>query len=92
MLKVELFEDRVGRMVIDLARPAGVHVHWHLRAGGAGPLDALRGLELPARERFVFFAAERREAFAARDWLRERGFQRGESFASTYWTADGTAA
>lgn len=71
----------------DLVHPAGVRIHWRLRSDAAGPLDALHALDLPARDRFVFLAAERREAFAARDWLRERGFRRGESFVSTYWTA-----
>lgn len=70
-----------------LAAPAGAAVRWILRDEPTAPLDALYALALPERERFVFFAAERSEAFAARDWLRERGLARGEFFASAYWNA-----
>lgn len=70
-----------------LAAPAGVAVRWLLRGGSVSPLDAVRALDLPPNERFVFFAGERREVFAARDWLRERGLGRSEFLVSTYWTA-----
>lgn len=70
-----------------LAAPPGLAVRWALRGEGVSPLDALHALDIPASDRFVFFAGERRDAFAARDWLRGRGLGLGEFLASTYWTA-----
>lgn len=81
-----LFVPEAGD-VQHLAAPAGVALCWIRRDEPASALDALRALAIPGRDRFVFFAAERREAFAARDLLRERGLARGEFFASSYWTA-----
>ncbi len=71
--------------VQDLGQPEGVTVDWVLRGGQETPLDALHALALPDAEAFVFFAAERREAIAARDWLQARGRGRGTYHASAYW-------
>lgn len=68
-----------------LAAPAAMTLRWVLRSEATSPLDVLESLAIPDRDRFVFFAAERREAFAARDLLRARGLARGEFFASAYW-------
>lgn len=76
-----------ARDVQTLAAPPGVATRWIRRGEAGGPLEALRALAIPDRDRFVFFAAERGEAFAARDLLRERGLSRGEFFASAYWKA-----
>ena len=70
-----------------LAHPVGMTVRWALRGAGETPLDALEGLDPPAADRFVFFAAERAEAAAARARLPQRGLGRGEFHASGYWTA-----
>lgn len=70
-----------------LAAPAGVATRWILRSDAGSPLEALGDLAIPEHDRFVFFAAERAEAFAARDLLRARGLARGEFFASAYWKA-----
>lgn len=70
-----------------LAGPAGITVRWILRDEPTAPLDALAALAIPERDRFVFFAAERREAVAARDRLRAQGLGRGEFYASAYWVA-----
>lgn len=81
-----LFVPEAGD-VQSLAHPSGVAVRWALRGGGEAPLDALDALRPPAGDRFVFFAAERQEALAARDRLQAQGFARGSFHASAYWTA-----
>lgn len=73
----------------DLARPDGLSVRWVVRgAATETPLEALHALRPPESGRFVFFAAERREAFAARDWLQAQAFGRGASLCASYWTAE----
>lgn len=81
-----LFVPEAGD-VQQLAAPSGIAVRWVLRGGSTTPLDALDALAIPESHRFVHFAAERREALAARERLRERGLARGEFLASAYWTA-----
>lgn len=73
--------------VQELVHPAGVRVRWVLRSEDETPIDALEGLSIPATDRHVFFAAEKAEAVAARATLLERGLEKSESIAATYWTA-----
>lgn len=70
-----------------LRHPEGVDLQWRLRSESDGPLTALRELSAPATDRFVFFAAEREEATAAREHLAAAGYGRGEFLAAAYWTA-----
>ncbi|WP_375691719.1 hypothetical protein [Pseudooceanicola sp. LIPI14-2-Ac024] len=44
-------------------------------------------MAIPGADRSVFFAGERSEVFAARDWMLAQGMAKSEFFASTYWTA-----
>lgn len=67
--------------------PAGVDLQWLVRGVDGGPADAVLGLTPPATDRYVFFAAERQEAAAARDHLVAQGFGRGEFHCANYWTA-----
>lgn len=69
-----------------ISAPAGIAVQWVLRGADETPLDALQGADLPAAERFVFFAAERSESQAARTWLTQQGLGRGEFRTASYWT------
>ncbi|MFM9271993.1 siderophore-interacting protein [Halomonas elongata] len=71
-----------------LAHPEGVTLRWALRSNGESPLEALAALELPQRERHVFFAAEKTEAQSARVALIERGLAKHEFLAATYWMQD----
>ncbi|WP_460273320.1 siderophore-interacting protein [Celeribacter sp. ULVN23_4] len=71
----------------DLAHPPGVSVRWVMRSDGETPLEALDKLPIPETDRYVFFAAEKTEAIAARTALVERGLDKSESIAATYWTA-----
>ncbi|WP_417264058.1 siderophore-interacting protein [Celeribacter sp.] len=72
----------------DLARPAGVSLRWVMREDGETPLQALDKLPIPDADRYVFFAAEKVEALAARAALLERGLDKSESIAATYWIAE----
>ncbi|GGO53868.1 NADPH-dependent ferric siderophore reductase, contains FAD-binding and SIP domains [Roseovarius pacificus] len=71
----------------DLQHPEGVSVRWVTRGGAETPLSALEGLDCPENDRYVFFAAERQEAVAARKRLTENGFGRGDYHAAGYWSA-----
>lgn len=71
-----------------IAHPEGVRLRWVLRDTGSSPLEALRELCLPEADRFVFFASEKSEALAAREWLASQGLARGEFSAASYWTRD----
>jgi len=78
----------------DLRHPPGFALHWLTRAAGDDLVTALRGLTLPAVDRFVWFASEASDASAARSYIREeRGFGRAETNISGFWTAapDGAA-
>ncbi|WP_168199188.1 siderophore-interacting protein [Pseudorhodobacter turbinis] len=70
-----------------LAHPAGMTVQWALRKDSQTPLDALHAAALPEKDRFVFFAAERSEAVAARGYLGEQGLAKDEFQSAAYWTA-----
>jgi NADPH-dependent ferric siderophore reductase len=71
----------------DLPRPAGMALH---RAEGhAALLEAVAAAPLPERDRFVWFAAEKRLAEAARKALRARGLGKTEMMAAAYWAAEG---
>lgn len=77
-----------------LRHPAGVDLQWLVRDADGGadggvdgsPLAALKGLTPPDTDRFVFFAAERQEAVAAREHLAGLGLARGEFHGAAYWT------
>lgn len=69
-----------------LRHPAGVRVDWILRGGGVSPLEALDRLDIPPADRFVFFAAEKSEAIAAREILKGRGLGKAEFRGAAYWT------
>ena len=75
--------DRLCRLVA-AGRVTRVGATCRPNTAGASTLAALA---IPERDRFVFFAAERREAIAARDRLRAQGLGRGEFYASAYWVA-----
>lgn len=71
----------------DLPRPAGMALH---RLEGHGALvPALEAVELPGADRFMWFAAEKRLAEAARKVLRGRGLGKSEMMAAGYWAAEG---
>lgn len=70
----------------ELPRPPGIELHWIKRADGKGPVEALKALEMPQSQRYVFFAAEKSEALAARAHLIDIGFDRTEFVSATYWT------
>lgn len=72
----------------DLRKPDGISVEWCLRGTRETPLSVMECASLPASDRFVFFAGERSDVFAARDRLLATGFRRTEFHAATYWTAD----
>lgn len=72
----------------DLTRPEAISVEWCLRGQGETPLSALARSSPPPTDRFVFFAGERSDVFAARDHLRAEGFDKTEFHSATYWTAD----
>lgn len=82
--KVILFVPHDADMT-ELPRPSGIELCWVKRTGDEGPLDALRRLKFPPTERYIFFAAEKKEALAARVYLLERGLDRTEFVAATYW-------
>lgn len=69
----------------DIACPAGVALHWHLRDAGETPLTALKALAMPEADRHVFFAGERTEAQEARERLSGQGLTRDEFRAVAYW-------
>ena len=71
----------------DIAGPAGVRLRYARRDSGETPVAALAAMDLPARDRFVFFAAERSEARMAKDQLAARGLDRAEFRTAAYWTA-----
>lgn len=66
--------------------PAGVDLQWLVRGRDGTLLDAVKALVPPASDRFLFVAAERHEAAAARDHLAGRGLGRGEYHCANYWT------
>lgn len=70
-----------------LHHPSGLELEWILRSAGQTPLGVLNQLTLPERDRFVFLAAERSEAIAARALLSAWGLTRDEFQCSAYWTA-----
>lgn len=70
-----------------IATPPGVVLRWVTRGGEDTPLSALKALEIPDTDRFVFLAAERGESKAARAWLGEQGLQKAEFRAAAYWNA-----
>lgn len=70
----------------DLDCPGGVDLRWMVHGRDGTPLQALTSLQPPPEDRFVFFAAERQAAVAAREHLNGIGFQRGEFHAAAYWT------
>lgn len=70
-----------------LAHPACMTIQWVLRKERQTPLGALHAEPLPPTDRFVFFAAERAEAVAARGYLAEQGLPRDEFHSAAYWTA-----
>ena len=73
--------------VADLPRPSGVALRWRLRGGDASPFSAVRALDIPERDRFLFFAAERTEAMVVREELQARGIERDDFHAAAYWAA-----
>ncbi|WP_134681848.1 siderophore-interacting protein [Paracoccus ravus] len=82
----------IARIVVaDLAdrqpirHPEGVDLQWLLRSE-TSTLAALQSIAPPETGRYVFFAAERQDSMAARDWLVARGFQRSEFTNAHYWT------
>lgn len=68
-----------------IRHPAGVDLRW-LSGPDASALSALQAIEPPEADRYVFFAGERQQASAARDWLERRGLRRGEFTTANYWT------
>lgn len=68
-----------------IAHPQGVNLRWAMRGGEETPLSALAALPAPAQGRHIFFAGEKSEALAARTALLDRGLQRREFTAATYW-------
>ena len=71
-----------------VAVPEGVEFTWLTRGHTPGLVKELGDLALPAADRFIWFAAERAEAEAARCILRDRrGLGRSETSVTTYWSA-----
>lgn len=70
----------------DIALPAGVDLQWVTPDSGLTPLDALQALTPPDSGRYVFFAAERQDAAAAREIMVKIGLKRGEFHAAAYWS------
>ncbi|MCZ4353994.1 siderophore-interacting protein [Roseovarius aestuarii] len=70
----------------DLPHPRDVQIEWKLRGGDATPLGSLQDAILPNQDRFVFFAAERKEVIAARGYLIDNGLDKGEFQCAAYWT------
>ena len=68
-----------------IRHPEGVDLQW-LSGDQFSALSALQTLDLPPQGRYVFFAAERQQSSAARDWLVAQGLQRGEFTTANYWT------
>ncbi len=66
--------------------PPGLRLDWVTPERGLTPLQVLQAIAVPEGDRFVFFAGERRQAAAARDWLARAGLERGEFRAAAYWT------
>lgn len=75
-----------ARDVQPLPESERVTVRWLVRGADETLLDALKGLEIPDRDRFVWFAGERSEVAEARDILLARGFDKSEMRAASYWT------
>lgn len=71
----------------DLPRPAAMALHRLERHRAL--LPAVETLEVPGADRFVWFAAEKRLAEAARKVLRARGLGKSEMMAAGYWAAEG---
>lgn len=83
----------VARIIVpDLAdiqpikHPAGVDLRWIARGAGDEMLTALRQIDFPDENRYVFFAAEKQEAEKAREFLAAAGLKRSEFHAFAYWT------
>lgn len=75
--------------VQDLARPERVDLRWIVRDSGETLLDALAGLTIPAKDRFVWFAGEKGEAAAARERLVQAGLSKTEMRTAAYWARGG---
>ena len=74
-----------------LDHPPGVTLHWALRDQGASAAAALDLLQIPDKDRSVFFAAEAAEAQEARIRLMARGLEKAEIAAAAYWVSKPTA-
>ncbi|MFE3836189.1 siderophore-interacting protein [Pseudogemmobacter sonorensis] len=73
----------------ELRHPPGVRLDWITRAPGVLAL-ALKAVDLPEADRWIWFGAEREEADAARRWLREeRGFAKAEMNVTAFWSQSG---
>lgn len=66
-----------------VALPPGFRLDW---VTSEDPPALLRHLWPPAAGRFVFFAAEKAEAEAARSWMTAHGLDKTESRAAAYWS------
>ncbi|MEC7761463.1 MAG: siderophore-interacting protein [Pseudomonadota bacterium] len=71
----------------NLTAPDGIEIKWILRDWESSLLTSLKTAPFPNADRFVFFASERSEVFAARDWLNLQGWDRTEFLCASYWTA-----
>jgi ferric-chelate reductase (NADPH) len=63
-----------------------ISVRWLVRGEGVSLIDALRELDIPDKDRFVWFAGERSEVNEAREILLARGLQKAEIRAASYWS------
>ena len=75
-----------------LAAPENLRVEWLLRedaACDATLAERLAATEIPAGNRFVFFAGSSTEAVVARKALAARGLDKREFWSQAYWQADG---
>lgn len=72
--------------------PPGLSLDWVFRSEGASPLSALEEMAVPSGgSRYVFFAAEREEAMAARGHAARAGLARGEFRYVAYWLREAQA-
>ncbi|PYE31689.1 NADPH-dependent ferric siderophore reductase [Rhizobium sp. PP-WC-1G-195] len=69
-----------------LKTPSGMAVRWLVRGDGISLLNELKQLEIPDDNRFVWIASERSEVNQARDMLADRGLQKSEMRAASYWS------
>lgn len=67
--------------------PAGLRLDWVLRSERLKLIELFRRLPAPPEtDRFIFFAGERQEAVAAREYAKSLGLQTGEYHCAAYWT------